>query len=53
MSVEASVLERPAQRGQSAAPIRIAQVLADPAMLRIGSLAAALAVLAPVIAALL
>ncbi|WP_199509632.1 hypothetical protein [Nucisporomicrobium flavum] len=53
MSVEASVLDRPGQPGQAAAPVRITQVLADPAILRIGSLAAVLALLATVVAALL
>jgi hypothetical protein len=51
MSVEASVMERPVRTPQ--APVPVVRILADPAVVRIAWLAAALAALATVVAVLL
>jgi hypothetical protein len=53
MSVEANVLERPVRPERVAGPVPVTRILADPAILRIVWLAAAIAVLATVVAALL
>ena len=51
MSVEASVLERPARQEETPAPV--VRILADPAMARIGGLAAAIAALATAVTTML
>jgi len=51
MGVDASVLERPVRPEET--PVPVARILADPAIVRIAWLAAAIAVLATVITTML
>jgi len=51
MSVEASMLERPVRQEET--PMPVARILADPAIVRIGGLAAAIAALATAVTTML